>query len=79
MIKRRYTIDGQWWLPMSRAAVLLGTNSLGIRKLMAEGRLEWRQTRVNSRTFVVREDQVLALRSAAVSAVVTTVTRGAIS
>ena len=64
---------------MSRAAVLLGTNALGIRKLMAEGVLEWRQTRVNSRTFVVREDQVLALRSAAVSAVVTTVTRGAIS
>jgi hypothetical protein len=64
--KLRYTIDGRQWLPVSRAAVLLGTNALGIRKLMAEGLLEWRQTRVNSLTFVVREDQVLALRSAKV-------------
>jgi hypothetical protein len=62
MPKHRYTIDGQSWLPISRAAVLLGTNALGVRKLMGEGALEWRQTRVNSLTFAVREDQVMSLR-----------------
>ena len=63
MTKLRYAIEGTSWLPIARAAVLLGTNALGVRKLMAEGALEWRQTRANSRTFVVREDQVLSIRN----------------
>ncbi len=67
MTKLRYAIEGASWLPISRAAVLLGTNALGVRKLMAEGALEWRQTRANSRTFVVREEQVLSLRNQKIS------------
>jgi hypothetical protein len=60
--KDRYEFDGQGWLSIQRAAKLLGTNSQAIRKLMSEGKLEWRQTRANSRTFVVEEKAVLALR-----------------
>ena len=62
LTKKRYEIDGEIWLPISRAATLLGTNASGIRKLMAEGALDWRQPRMNSRNFVVREDQVFSLR-----------------
>jgi hypothetical protein len=54
---------GKYALP----GVLLGTNAVGVRKLMAEGKLEWRQTRANSRTFVVRENQVLLLRNQKIS------------
>ena len=62
MRKDHYEIDGRRWLSISRAAKLLGTNAQGIRKLMGEGALEWRQTRANSRTFVVDERAVLELR-----------------
>ncbi|HYI46876.1 MAG TPA: hypothetical protein VEX35_00270 [Allosphingosinicella sp.] len=60
--KRRYVIDGRGWLIVSRAAELLGTNAQSVRKLMGEGALEWRQTRANSRTFVVDEAGVVALK-----------------
>jgi len=62
MPKLRYEIEGQSWLPIARAAKLLGTNAQGVRKLMGEGALEWRQTRANSRTFVVNEAGVMALK-----------------
>jgi hypothetical protein len=60
--KPRYELDGKAWLPITRAATLLKTNALGIRKLMSEGALDWRQTRANSRTFIVAEEDVLQLR-----------------
>jgi hypothetical protein len=62
MPKDRYEIEGRTWLPIARAAKLLGTNAQGIRRLMSEGTIEWRQTRANSRTFVVDEARVTALR-----------------
>jgi hypothetical protein len=62
MPKLSYEIDGNRWLPISRAAKLLGTNALGVRKLMSEGKLDWRQSRANSMTLVVEEKGVLALR-----------------
>lgn len=62
MPKDRYSIDGRTWLSISHAAKLLGTNAQGVRKLMGEGKLDWRQTRANSRTFVVDEQAVIALR-----------------
>lgn len=61
MPKDRYEIEGRTWLPISRAAKLLGTNAHGVRKLMGEGTLDWRQTRANSRTFVVEEQGLRAL------------------
>jgi hypothetical protein len=63
MPKDRYDIEGRAWLPISHAAKLLGTNAQGIRKLMGEGTLDWRQTRANSRTLVVDEHGVLALKA----------------
>ena len=62
MPKDRYEMEGRTWLPISRAAKLLGTNAQGIRKLMADSTLEWRQSRANSRTLVVDELAVMALR-----------------
>lgn len=62
MPKDRYEIEGQYWLPISRAAQLLGTNAQGVRKLVADGSLDWRQTRANSCTFVVAERAITALR-----------------
>lgn len=57
----RYELDGRTWLPISVAARRLRTNALGVRKLMDDGTLEWRQTRVNSHILVVAEQAVLAL------------------
>jgi hypothetical protein len=62
MKKRRYEIEGQGWLTISRAAELLRTNAQGVRKMMGDGSLDWRQTRLNSRTFVVSEQQVMTMR-----------------
>lgn len=62
MPKLSYDIEGRKWLPISRAAKLLGTNAQGVRKLMSEGALDWRQSRTNSMTLVVEEKGVLALR-----------------
>lgn len=62
MPKDRYEIEGRTWLPISRAAKLLGTNAQGVRKLMGDGSLDWRQPRANSRTMVVDEQAVMALR-----------------
>src|SRR3546814_18187178 len=55
--KHRYEIEGRGWLIASRAAALLGTNAAGIRKLMGDGTLEWRQARTNSSVLVVDERQ----------------------
>jgi hypothetical protein len=63
MKKLRYILGDKAWLPISRAAGLLRTNATGIRKLMGEGVLDWRQTRANSRTFVVAEVDVMRLRA----------------
>lgn len=62
MPSKVYQIEGWNWMSLSRAAELLGTSVYGIGKLMAEGKLDWRQTPVKSRTFVVDEQAVLALR-----------------
>lgn len=62
MRERPYTIEGKTWIGIARAAKLLRTNAMGIRKLMGEGKLECRQTRVNSRTFVVLFEDVKKMR-----------------
>jgi hypothetical protein len=62
MSKDRYEIEGRSWLTIVRTAKLLGTNAQGVRKLMGEGVLEWRQTRANSSRLVVDEQAVMALR-----------------
>ena len=61
MSKGRYEIDGKRWMKVGEAARLLKTNAVGIRTMMGDGRLDWRQTRANSRTFVVDESAVLAM------------------
>lgn len=61
MPKSRYELEGRTWLPVSRAAKLLRTNAQGIRKLMGNGTLDWRQSRANSRVLVVDEQAVMKL------------------
>lgn len=63
MRKTRYEIDGRSWVRISRAAELLGTNAQGVRKLMTEGLLDWRQLRANSSTLLVDLTTVLNQRS----------------
>ena len=63
MAKDRYELEGRIWIPISRAAKLLGTNAQGVRKLMSDGTLDWRQSRANSRTFLVEERGVMTCRA----------------
>ena len=60
-MKTTYEIDGKSWIKISDAARLLKTNAIGIRKLMGDGRLEWHQSRANSRTLVVDRNAVIAM------------------
>lgn len=62
MPKDRYELDGRTWLSIARAAKLLGTNAQGVRKLIGEGKLEWRQTRANSSRLMVEEQAIMKLR-----------------
>lgn len=54
-----YEIDGRRWIKISEAARLLKTNAVGIRSMMGDGRLDWRQSRANSRMLVVDEIAVM--------------------
>ena len=60
--KDRYELDGRTWLSIARTAKRLGTNAQGVRKLMGDGTLEWRQSRANSTRLVVAAQAVMALR-----------------
>ena len=64
MKKLRYELEGKAWLPIGRAAKMLRTNAMQVRVMMGDGRLDWRQTRLNSRTFVVSEEQIVAMMRA---------------
>jgi hypothetical protein len=61
-LKLSYTIDGRTWMPLSRAATLLATNVVGVKRLMGSGDIDWRQLRAGSTTLLVDEAAVLALR-----------------
>ena len=63
VIKNRYHIDGKFWLRMSHAAHLLGTTTPVLKRMMGDGALDWRQSRANSKIFVVDEEAILALRA----------------
>ena len=60
--RQRYEIDGTGWLIVGYAARLLGTSAAGVRKLMGDGTLDWRQVRPNSKILVVDERRVFDLR-----------------
>lgn len=61
-LKPVYVIDGRRWIPIARAATLLATGAATIKRLMADGALEWAQSSRGSRTLVVDEAGVLRLR-----------------
>lgn len=46
-------IEGEAYYSIADTAKMLATNALGVRKLIDSGKLETRQTRFNSRRFVV--------------------------
>lgn len=62
MRERPYEIEGKLYVSLGRAAKLLSTNGVSVRRLVGEGKLACRQTRVNSRTFVVAYDDIMKLR-----------------
>lgn len=61
-LKSSYEREGRRWLPISRAAELLATNAARIKKLMASGELEWIPLRSGSKTFLVDQAKIFALR-----------------
>jgi hypothetical protein len=61
-LKPFYVLDGQRWLPIARAAALLGTNPATVKRWMGDGTLEWRQLRTNSKSLLASERDVLRLR-----------------
>lgn len=63
MPKRRYEIDGRSWVPLATAAKLIGTNAIGVRKLIEEGKLTARQSRAGSSILIVDLVQVAELRA----------------
>lgn len=63
-LKPSYTIDGRTWMPLSRAASLLGTNIAAVKRLMGSGDLDWCQLRPGSTTFLIDEAAVFARRLA---------------
>jgi hypothetical protein len=60
-LKPVYTVDGRSWMPIGRAAKLIGTNTATVKRMMGDGRLEWRQN-PNGLALLVEETGVLALR-----------------
>lgn len=63
MPKSRYVIDGQPWVPISHAAKLLGTNALGVWKLIEEGTLPAQPSRAGSSITVVNLVWIANLRA----------------
>ena len=61
-LKPVYLIEEQWWLPIARAATLLGTNPASVRRWVGDGTLEWCQLD-HSMTLLVLERDVLRLRA----------------
>lgn len=62
-VKPVYLIGGLRWIPIAWAARLLATNGATIKKLMADGQLEWCQRSPGSMTLVVKEADLLRLRA----------------
>lgn len=60
-LKPVYTFDGKRWMPIGRAAKLIGTNTATVKRMMGDGRLEWSQN-PRGLTLLVEETGVLALR-----------------
>lgn len=63
-LKPVYLIDGRRWIPLGRAATLLATNTATVKRLMADGSLEWTQRAAGSTTLLVEEAGLLRLRTA---------------
>lgn len=60
-LKPVYRFDGKRWMPIGRAAKLIGTNTATVKRMMGDGRLEWSQN-PNGLALLVEESGVLALR-----------------
>jgi hypothetical protein len=60
-LKPSYTIKGEVWIPLSRAAALLVTNTSTIKKLMGDGTLEYTNV-PRGRSILVEQAGVLRLR-----------------
>ena len=56
---KKKIVNGVACYSIGDAAKMLGTNALGVRNLIDEGRLEAVQSRVNSRTFVVTGQSII--------------------
>lgn len=61
-LKPVYVIEKARWLPLVRAAEMLGTKPVNVKRWMGDGTLGWCQLRPNSKTLLVSECDVLLLR-----------------
>jgi hypothetical protein len=61
-VVKKVILDGQTYYSIADAAKMLGTNAKKVRQLMGDGELEWRQTRFNSKRFVVSGESIVRLK-----------------
>jgi hypothetical protein len=55
---KKVILDGKVFYTIADAAKMLGTNAAKIRLLIGQGKLEARQTRFNSKRFVVSGESI---------------------
>ena len=55
-------LEGKAFYSISDTAKMLGTNSTKVRELIEQGKLDARQTRVNSKRFVVSGESIIRFK-----------------
>ena len=57
-VVRKIILEGKAFYSISDTAKMLGTNWTKVRELIGKGKLDARQTRVNSKRFVVSGESI---------------------
>ena len=57
-VVKKMILEGKAFYSISDTAKMLGTNSTKVRELIGKGKLDARQTRVNSKRFVVSGESI---------------------
>ena len=63
-IVKKIILEGKVFYSIADTAKMLGTNAAKVREIIGRGELDARQTRVNSRRFVVSGESINRLKAA---------------
>jgi hypothetical protein len=63
-IVKKVILEGKAFYSIADTAKMLGTNSAKVREIIGRGELEARQTRANSRRFVISGESINRLKYA---------------